>query len=73
MADQATFLMCSPRGDESASYSLGSYVTSLLEEKGFNINEYHIYTLQVDEFVPNQIDQISLRQDSKSIHIFLFK
>ncbi|MCG3257243.1 MAG: hypothetical protein H7646_14320, partial [Candidatus Heimdallarchaeota archaeon] len=43
MADQATFLMCSPRGNASASYSLGSYATSLLEEKGLNINEYHIY------------------------------
>jgi len=61
MADQATFLMCSPRGDESASYSLGSYVTSLLEEKGFNINEYHIYkTLRnqtkIDEMIKSVND-----------------
>ena len=61
MADQATFLMCSPRGNESASYSLGSYVTSLLEEKGLNINEYHIYkTLRnqtkIDEMIKSVND-----------------
>lgn len=61
MADQVIFLMCSPRGEESASYSLGSYVTSLLEEKGININEYHIYkTLRnqtkIDEMIKSVND-----------------
>lgn len=49
MTKRATFLMCSPRGDKSASYSLGSYVTGLLEEKGITINEYHIYKTLRDQ------------------------
>lgn len=49
MAKQVTFLMCSPRGEKSASYSLGSYITNLLEEKGISQKEFRIYQTLKDE------------------------
>lgn len=56
MTKQVTFLMCSPRGDKSASYSLGSYVTRLLEEKGIAQQSFKIYQIiknsqKIDEMI----------------------
>lgn len=48
MSKKATFLMCSPRGEKSASYSLGSYVTNLLEGKGITVRSFQTYGILKD-------------------------
>ncbi|MCG3222187.1 MAG: hypothetical protein H7641_12485, partial [Candidatus Heimdallarchaeota archaeon] len=60
MNKQVTFLMCSPRGDKSASHSLGSYVTNLLEEKGISQQSFRIYqTLKDVKKIDEMIESIN--------------
>ncbi|MCE7743303.1 MAG: hypothetical protein GOP50_12705 [Candidatus Heimdallarchaeota archaeon] len=60
MIKQATFLMCSPRGEKSGSYSLGNYFSSLIEEKGITVKSFHIYkTLRKNEKVDEMIESIN--------------
>ncbi|MHA1953540.1 MAG: hypothetical protein ACXAAM_02205 [Candidatus Heimdallarchaeaceae archaeon] len=60
MAKQVTFLMCSPRAEKSASHSLGSYVTSLLEEKGISQKSFRIYqTLKDAKKIDTMIESIN--------------
>jgi len=59
MGKQITFLMCSPRGDKSASQAIGSYLVSLFEEKEINVNTFNIYnTLRNQEKVEEMIKSI---------------
>ena len=60
MNKQVTFLMCSPRGDKSASHSLGSYITNLLEEKGRSQQSFRIYqTLKDVKKIDEMIESIN--------------
>ncbi|MCK5140903.1 MAG: hypothetical protein KAQ70_01810, partial [Candidatus Heimdallarchaeota archaeon] len=60
MNKQLTFLMCSPRGEKSASHSLGSYLTSLFEEKGISVNSFSVYqTLKKQEKIEEMIISIN--------------
>lgn len=60
MSKLITFLMCSPRGDESASHALGSYVTGLFEEKGYQIDYIHVYkTLRKQELIEEMLSSIN--------------
>ncbi len=59
MSKQITFLMCSPRGDNSASHSIGSYVTEVFEEKGYQSKYIHVYkTLRKQELIDEMIKSI---------------
>ena len=59
MNKQLTFLMCSPRGEKSASHSIGSYVTSLFEEKGVSVKSFSVYkTLKKQEEIEKMITSI---------------
>ncbi len=60
MTKHATFLMCSPRGEKSASYSLGNYVSSLLEDRGITVKSFHTYkTLKNSEKIEEMIASIN--------------
>jgi len=60
LTKQATFLMCSPRGEKSGSYSLGNYFSSLLEEKGITVKSFHSYkTLRKEESIQEMIESIN--------------
>ena len=59
MSKQAVFLMCSPRGEKSASYSLGNYFSSLLEEQGISVKNFHSYkVLRKSELIDKMIKAI---------------
>ena len=59
MSKQVTFLMCSPRGENSASHSLGSYMVSLLEAKEISSAYFRIYkTLNYEEKIAEMITAI---------------
>ncbi|MCG3215974.1 MAG: NAD(P)H-dependent oxidoreductase [Candidatus Heimdallarchaeota archaeon] len=64
MSKQVTLLMCSPRKKQSASYSLGSYVTSLLEEKGITAKIFQIYNTLRDS---DKIDEMVKAIDASDI------
>jgi len=55
MSKQVTLLMCSPREERSASYSLGSYMANLFEEKGLSKKIFLIYKTLRN---PNKIDEM---------------
>ena len=60
MIKQVTFLMCSPRGEKSASYSLGSYTTNLLEEKGISQKSFRTYhTLKDEKKIDEMVESIN--------------
>jgi hypothetical protein len=60
MIKQATFLMCSPRGEKSGSYSLGNYFSSLLEEKEIEVRTYHTYrSLRKSNTIAEMIESIN--------------
>lgn len=60
MSKQATFLMCSPRGEQSGSFSLGNYFSSLLEEQGVVVKSFHIYqTLRNKEKIEQMIQSVN--------------
>jgi hypothetical protein len=51
--------MCSPRGENSASQSLASYLAKLFPEDNFVINQFQIYKTMKDEnLVTEMINQI---------------
>ncbi len=59
MSKQLTFLMCSPRGDKSASHTIGSYVVSLFEEKNIVVKTFEVYkTLRKQERIEEMIKSI---------------
>jgi len=59
MSKQAVFLMCSPRGEKSASYSLGNYFSSLLDEQGISVKSFQSYkVLRKSELVEEMIKAI---------------
>ncbi|MCK4895594.1 MAG: NAD(P)H-dependent oxidoreductase [Candidatus Heimdallarchaeota archaeon] len=59
MNKQLTFLMCSPRGDKSASHAIGSYVVSLFEEKNIVVKTFEIYkSLRKKERIEEMIKSI---------------
>ncbi len=59
MNKQLTFLMCSPRGDKSASHSIGSYLVSLFEEKEIIVKTFGVYkTLKNQEKTEEMIKSI---------------
>ncbi|MHA1345813.1 MAG: hypothetical protein ACTSVO_14140 [Candidatus Heimdallarchaeaceae archaeon] len=59
MVKQLTFLMCSPRGDKSASHFIGSYLVSLFEEKDISVKTFSIYkTLRNQEKTEEMIKSI---------------
>lgn len=60
MTKQLTFLMCSPRGEKSASHSIGSYLTSLFGEKGISVKSFGMYeTLKKQEKIEEMIISIN--------------
>jgi hypothetical protein len=60
MVKQVTFLMCSPRAEKSASHSIGSYVTGLLEENGLSQRSFRIYqTLKDKKKLEAMVDSIN--------------
>lgn len=60
MSKNCVFLMCSPRGEESASYSLGNYLSGLLEEHEVSVKSFHIYkTLRNEDRIYEMIDSIN--------------
>ncbi len=59
MSKQVTFLMCSPRGDNSASHSLGSYVAEQFKEKEYQVDHIPVYkTLRKQDLVDEMIASI---------------
>ncbi|MCG3224426.1 MAG: hypothetical protein H7647_08165 [Candidatus Heimdallarchaeota archaeon] len=59
MNKQLTFLMCSPRGDKSASHSIGSYLVSLFEEKEIVVKTFGVYkTLRNQEKTEEMIKSV---------------
>jgi len=59
VSKQLAFLMCSPRGEKSASHSLGSYVTELFEDKGYQTKYFHVYkTLRKQELIDEMLSSI---------------
>ena len=73
MSKQVTLLMCSPRAEQSASYSLGTYIASLLEEKGFSSKIFQIYktlrnTNKIDEMI-KAIDESDILLLSSPLYI----
>ncbi len=59
MNKQLTFLMCSPRGEKSASHSIGSYLTSLFGEKGITVTSFSVYqTLKKQDKIEEMITSI---------------
>jgi hypothetical protein len=51
--------MCSPRGEKSASHSLGTHFTGLLEERGFSQKYFRIYqTLKSTDKIDDMIKSI---------------
>jgi hypothetical protein len=60
MTKKITFLMCSPRGDSSASHAIGSYVVEVFEEKGYKSKYIHVYkTLRKQELIDEMVDSIN--------------
>ncbi len=60
MTRQVTFLMCSPRGEKSGSYSLGNYFSGLLEEKGLHVKSFHTYkTLKKEKSIEEMIESVN--------------
>ena len=59
MGKQLTFLMCSPRGDKSASHAIGSYLVSLFEENNIVVKTFEIYkTLRKKEKIDEMCKSI---------------
>ena len=60
MAKQAVFLMCSPRGEKSGSYSLGNHFSDLLKEKEIGVEYFQIYkTLRKSEEIDKMIEAVN--------------
>ena len=60
MTKQATFLMCSPRGEKSGSYSLGTHFSELLVEKGVKVEYFQIYkTLRKTEEKDKMVEAVN--------------
>lgn len=59
MGKRLTFLMCSPRGDKSASHAIGSYLVSLFEENDIAAKTFDVYkTLRKQERIEEMIKSI---------------